>query len=403
MSGWPDVRLHDLLDSVQRLERTGPTRSYPLLGVRLNAKGAFLRETLPGSSVSASSLNRVAAGDFVYSRLFAWRGAFAQIPAALDGSYVSGEFPLFLIDEEKLRTDFLLRWLELPSTLGSIAAASSGSTAVTRNRLAPARLLDLRIPLPPLDVQDAIVQTVRLVSEGAQAVLGHMEVSLAQSQRLIAAVEYAIWPDEALIGAPTLQDVTQFLSRGRQSQQGPSSHRLIKTQHVQMGAYVRTKMTLASEAAAKVQPTAFAVSGDTLIACSAAGCLGRVAYFISDGEVASTDTHVAIARPDPLKVLPEYLYRYLFGMQGQRQLRRRERGDWERDKIGFRLTELNLGDLQQVPVPVPSLREQRITLDRLARLDDLVTKIKRARASEMHKLESLGPSTLRHAFGGLHS
>jgi hypothetical protein len=103
-------------------------------------------------------------------------------------------------------------------------------------------------------------------------------------------------------------------------------------------------MTLAPDAAAKVAPQAIAQQGDVLIACSAAGCLGRVAMF-SGGMTASTDTHVALARVDPEVVLPEYVFRYLLSAVGQRELRSRERGDWTQDKVGFRLTELNLRDL----------------------------------------------------------
>ena len=42
-----------------------------------------------------------------------------------------------------------------------------------------------------------------------------------------------------------------------------------------------------------------------------------------------------------------------------------------REKVGFRLTELNLADLKRVPVPLPPLSEQR---DIVTYLDDLQAK-----------------------------
>ena len=116
--------------------------------------------------------------------------------------------------------------------------------------------------------------------------------------------------------------------------------------------------------------------------------------------LASTDTHVAIARANPAAVNPDYLYAYLRGAQGQYQLRSRERGDWRREKIGFRLTELNLNDLRAVPVPVPPLPEQHRIV---AYLDDLRAKTNMLNALQNEtsaELDALMPSILDKAFRG---
>lgn len=82
---WPKVRLEDVLAPVSRGEVVDASKEYRLLGIRLDGNGPFLRETLMGSSSSATKLFRVADGDFIYSRLFACRGAFGVIGAELDG------------------------------------------------------------------------------------------------------------------------------------------------------------------------------------------------------------------------------------------------------------------------------------------------------------------------------
>jgi len=125
-----------------------------------------------------------------------------------------------------------------------------------------------------------------------------------------------------------------------------------------------------------------------------------VAQFREPDQLASTDTHVAIARPDRSAISPEYLYAYLRGSQGQYPLRSREQGDWQREKVGFRLTELNLSDLRSVPIPLPSLTEQkRIT----AYLDDLhcnIDAVRLLRSSTALELDALLPSMLARAFRG---
>jgi hypothetical protein len=219
----------------------------------------------------------------------------------------------------------------------------------------------------------------------------------------MAGEERRIWPDVALVGAPTLASVCTFLARGKQSEQGESDHFLIKTQHVQQDRYLPTLTRLAPHTAAKVKAEAIAQDGDTLIACSAAGCLGRVARFRDEGKTTSTDTHVAVARANTDVVHSDYLYAYLRGAQGQHQLRSRERGDWQREKISFRLTELNLNDLRKVPIPVPPLPEQRRIVAELDALQAEVDALKRLQAETAAELDALLPSIFDRSQRGLNA
>src|SRR5262249_28188260 len=107
MTKWPLVKLADVLTRVERIEHVDPTKEYRLLGVRLDGAGAFLRERVLGTQTAASKLLRVAEGDFIYSRLFACRGAFGVVSRELDGCYVSGEFPTFVPVDGKIDINFL--------------------------------------------------------------------------------------------------------------------------------------------------------------------------------------------------------------------------------------------------------------------------------------------------------
>lgn len=221
-----------------------------------------------------------------------------------------------------------------------------------------------------------------------------------ETERVMASAEKKVWSGQKLTDAPRLDRLTLFLARGRQSEQGESNHFLIKTQHVQLRHYVRTAIRLAPAVAAKVNPEAIAREGDILIACSAAGCLGRVARYRDDGRIASTDTHVAIARANPNVVDPDYLYAYPRGGQGQYQLRSRERGDWQREKVGFRLTELNLRDLSAVPVPLPDREEQCRIVSEVDALQEEVDALKRLQAESAAELDALLQAVFARAFMG---
>jgi type I restriction enzyme S subunit len=125
-----------------------------------------------------------------------------------------------------------------------------------------------------------------------------------------------------------------------------------------------------------------------------------VAWFQEADQIASTDTHVAIARANRDVVLPTYLYAYLRGAQGQFQLRSREKGDWQREKVGFRFTELNVADMRRVPVPVPDFDEQRRIVDYLEQLSEKVVRLRRNQELRREEIAALQPSSLNAAFNG---
>lgn len=117
--GWPVVRLREVLEQIQRPTPIEPDEEYRLLGMRSQIGGPFLRETKRGSEISARILNRVKAGDFVYSRLFAWQGSFGIIPEELDYCYASNEFPIFAVDEARVSTRTSASWVQISNQSGS--------------------------------------------------------------------------------------------------------------------------------------------------------------------------------------------------------------------------------------------------------------------------------------------
>lgn len=157
---WPTVFLGEVLRPVSRSVSIDPLKEYNLVGVQLDGRGPFLRETLPGSRISAKTLFEIQKGDFVYSRLFAWRGAFGIVREDLDHSVVSAEFPIFKPEPKKLDINFLNYWFHLPSTLSRVLADCTGSTPLTRNRFKENFFLKLVLPLPPLEEQRRIVARI---------------------------------------------------------------------------------------------------------------------------------------------------------------------------------------------------------------------------------------------------
>jgi len=374
-----------------------PGATYPISGVYSFGKGLLSRPPLPGSQTTYKVFHRLHSDDIVMSQLKAWEGAIARVTPEFDGWFLSPQFVTFKPTKVDSR---YVEWFCKQSSVWTELMSKSRGMGARRDAVSPSRFLSITIPLPPPEEQQRIVARIEYLCQKTELLNTLHSGAIAEVERLLASEEMRVWPGDALVGAKSLEDVTVFLARGRQSEQGPSEHYLIKTQHVQDRKFIPSRMTLAHHIAAKVAPESLAQPRDVLIACSAAGCLGRVAYFDQADTIASTDTHVAIARANRDVILPEYLYAYLRSAQGQYQLKSREKGDWQREKVGFRFTELNVADMRLVPVPLPGLKEQRRIVDHVERFTQRIDALRNFQSQRALEIAALRPSVLNHAFSG---
>lgn len=152
------VLLRELLTPVARPIRLVADDIYRSLGVKWYAKGLFIKEAKKGREVKAARLFLVQVGDFIYNRLFAWKGSFALAGPEHAGCVVSGEFPAFRVNAERLLPAYLMAFFSSPWLWEMIAGQSSGTAEVSRLRLKEAEFLRLAIPLPSLAEQERIVK-----------------------------------------------------------------------------------------------------------------------------------------------------------------------------------------------------------------------------------------------------
>jgi type I restriction enzyme S subunit len=143
---------------VDEREAVDASSSYPNLGIYSYGKGTFAKPPIDGSLTRAESLRRVRARQFIYSRLFAFEGAYAMVPSEFDGFYVSGEYPTFECDQTKVLPEFLWAYFRSPNVWKAIATASRGLGS-RRQRVQPDRILTHRILLPPIEWQHRIAET----------------------------------------------------------------------------------------------------------------------------------------------------------------------------------------------------------------------------------------------------
>lgn len=142
--------------------------SYPMAGVYGFGRGILLRDPVRGAEISAAHLYRIARRQIIYSRLKAFEGAFALVPDAADGRFVSNEFPTFDVDETQALPEYLALVLALPATWAEMSQHITGVGA-RRERLQVADFLDFELDLPPLDAQRRVVDGVSAAASVADA------------------------------------------------------------------------------------------------------------------------------------------------------------------------------------------------------------------------------------------
>jgi type I restriction enzyme S subunit len=149
--------VREVVHQVSEKVKVEKTSQYKLIGVKWYGEGTFHRETVTGDEISATYLTPVIPNAFIYNRLFAWKESFAVVPPEHEGHFVSNEFPQFFVDESRVLARYLYLFFTLDSTIQAVNAASVGSAAVSRNRFKEEEFLRFELPLPPLEMQRAIV------------------------------------------------------------------------------------------------------------------------------------------------------------------------------------------------------------------------------------------------------
>ena len=128
------MQLSEVLRQIQRAEPVDAGRVYRLLGVRWYGQGLFVRDEKIGADIAADRIYGVKPGDFLYNRLFAWKGSFAVAGAEASGTYVSNEFPRFAAHAARLDPHFLFWFFRQERIWSEVLGRSIGATPTSRNR-----------------------------------------------------------------------------------------------------------------------------------------------------------------------------------------------------------------------------------------------------------------------------
>ncbi|MFD1712112.1 hypothetical protein FVQ98_04845 [Ottowia sp. GY511] len=159
--------------------------SYTELGVRSFYKGTFHRRTVAGSEFTWQKMFRVEEGDLIFSNIMAWEQAIALAKSEDQGCVGNHRMLTCVADRTKAVPGFLAYYFRTEEGFAKVYAASPGTAA--RNRTLVATNLEaIRVPVPPLPVQQSFD---RLQAEVAALRVQHAELRAANAALLPATLE----------------------------------------------------------------------------------------------------------------------------------------------------------------------------------------------------------------------
>ena len=388
-NGWPLVRLGELLAPVSRPERVDREKTYCLLGAHWYATGLYTKEIVSGSEIRADKLYRVEDGDFVYNRLFAWKGSFALATKENHGCYVSNEFPCFRVDPSRANGRFLWRYFSRTSSWDEALGLSSGGTPTSRNRLKEARFLAMKIPLPPLAEQGRVVARIEELATQIHEARDLRREATEEAEALVGGRSAELFRESSTKGTVPLESIA-ILERGKFSHRPRNEPRFFGGAHpwIQIGE-IESAQKFIRGWIETLNDDGLAISkkfprGTVLI--SIAATIGAVGILNFDCCV--PDSIVGVTPRDGTD--SEFLYHFL----------RYLREHLEEIAPQSAQKNINLQILSPLPVPKLALSEQRRIVAELDALQGRVDALKRLQAETAAELDALLPSILDKAFKG---
>lgn len=152
---YPLVRIGDILYRNTDTITVADDVEYEQVTLKTNGGGAVLRGKKVGKDIGTKKQYRISEGQFIMSKIDARNGAFGVVPKELDGAIVTGDYPSFNVNEKKVNPSYLYL---LSATQKFVHFAQSCSRGTTnRQRIDISQFLNVKIPIPSLNEQNAIV------------------------------------------------------------------------------------------------------------------------------------------------------------------------------------------------------------------------------------------------------
>lgn len=249
---------------------------------------------------------------------------------------------------------YLKELLEFELVKDQIAFEQKGSN---RTFVSLSILRNLLIPVPPIDIQNKIVNEIEIIENSMQ----RAETSIQDLKNNLMKFEYFNYPEERI------DKISVMVRRGKSAKYGKSNIQIIKSG--QARGFTEFDFSLRHYVDENfISDERNLVKGDILINSTGVGTAGRVTLFDLDGDYV-VDSHITIVRLNQTKALPKYV---LYALAN----------------IGFKtIEEMATGQSGQIELSLPIINNLRIPLPSIETQQKIVSQIETCE-DEIQRLEA---------------
>ncbi len=392
--GWRLARFDDILTKVDRKFIIDDDQEYKTVGVRWYGNGAFVRQRLLGASINRKQQWKIQAGDIVYNKLFAWKGAFAIADESVNGCIVSDKFPTYNVKPDLIEPKYLSYFFATPTIALQAQDLSKGAAALSKLTLNPPQFWDLTIPLPPLSEQRRIVERAEaLASRIAKAQLLRDEASL-EVDYLYGREVAELFTNAKDWQTYNLGELTTDVSYGT-SEKAHSERTgtpVLRMGNIQSGKLDLSDMKYMHPSQQEIRKLTLQ-KGDILVnRTNSAELVGKCAVFDLDGDYLFA-SYIIRLRIDPQKANPYLVAEYINSPLGRAYM-------FAERKQMTGQANVNSQKLRALPIKLPPLDEQRRIVAYLDSVQARLRSLRELQSETQEELDALLPSVLDKAFKG---
>jgi len=387
---WPAIVIRPLADALEPKTVAIDRSQFPLDQLRLvtlHFDGEMEPRDMRRKGSFKGKLFFAEAGEVIYSKIDVRNGAIGVVPPSLPKIAVSSEYPVYHVRPDIALPEYvklLFRTAAFRQQINSMISGASG-----RKRVQPPDLEEVKVPLPPPPIQEAIVAHWRKARE-----------AVAKSRGVVASLEAEIQSEifKALGMKPPQSDrplrkafalwwkglerwSVDFLARSGLSQSGsvsgffmttlgtiaqisygiqkcpanrPDRHPrpYLRVANVQRGGLDLREIKYIDVPDSELET--FRLCPGDLLVCegNSADLVGRPAIW--NGEIPDCvhQNHVLRVRVDQDKALPDFVLEYMSTFYARAYFR-------SRAKFTTNLASINSNDLRGLPLPLPPLAVQQ--------------------------------------------
>lgn len=284
--------------------------------------------------------------------IFSSRASIGEVSIAKVATSTNQGFKNFICDDSKIHYEYLYEVLKFYAK--NIEHLAGG---MTFKEVSKTSIANFKIPLPPLDIQQKIVQECEVLDQSAR--ISESEISNLHKQ-VAQVIEQAQGTMTKLI------DVTTKIGSGATPKGGESAYKdsgitLIRSQNVYDGAFLEKGLAFIDDEQAKKLENVTVESQDVLFNITGAS-VARCCVVQDKYLPARVNQHVAIIRANSEVLLPKFLQAVLVSKDYKAQLLNLAGGANTREAI----TKV---ELEEFKIPVPPLAEQEKIVEQIEALE----------------------------------